>query len=349
MTGWLARVAELVAAEGCAARIAIIAARGPTPREVGAAVLVTASRREGKIGRGALETAAVARARSLLVEVAGSAAGPRWLREIHEVSTGPVLGASSDGVITILIEVFGPAEIAHLHSERATTGDDPMLVRPLLGGGRASVVGSPVAAPEFPKDDRPTAVAAAQAQLSGEPARRQLLVEADGQRWLLERLGPRAVPFYVYGTGLVARALVEKLAGLPFDVVWVDTDAARLAGPLPGHVTALTSPDPVTVARGAAAGSFHVVMTQSHELDFSIAKALLEAGSFGHLGVIGSRMKRKRLEAMLERDGIPSAAQARLVCPVGLPGIKSKAPAVIAVAIAAQALIALRTNETVDA
>ena len=53
-------------------------------------------------------------------------------------------------------------------------------------------------------------------------------------------------------------------------------------------------------------------------------------------------MKRKRLLARLGGEGFAPDTLQRLACPIGLPGIKSKTPAVVAVSVAAQALLALQ-------
>lgn len=333
MNSWLTRLGERVAAEGRIARITILAARGPTPREIGATMLVTGRGQEGKIGRGPLEAKAVAWAREILACTNAPTRQPAWERHVREFATGDVLGASSGGSISVLVEVLGEAELAELTTLEAGA----VLARPLASGAPGHLL-----APHTAQRELPHAVTQALMRMQHAPHLSRLLVETAQGQWLLERLGLPAVPFYVYGTGLVARALIEKLAGLPFDVVCIDTDAARFATPLPQHARAMPAADPAALAGSAPPGSFHIVMTQSHELDYDIARALMIAGRFGHLGMIGSRMKRKRLEAMLERDGIASSVRARLVCPVGLSAIKSKVPAVIAIAIAAEALIALQ-------
>jgi xanthine dehydrogenase accessory factor len=189
-----------------------------------------------------------------------------------------------------------------------------------------------------------TALAALRASLGQTCALSHGPHQACTERWLAERLAPPAAPFYVYGTGLIARALVRALSGLPFEVVWIDQDSSRFPPSPPIHVTLLPSDRQPEIARDAPADTFHAVMTVSHELDFAIVRAVLESGRFGYLGVIGSRMKRKRLEARLGECGIPAERLARLACPIGLPEIDSKTPAVIAISIAAQALQSLQSR-----
>ena len=333
---WLGRIAALSATDGLVARITIIEAEGPTPREVGAAILVTINTAEGKIGRGRLEQRAIEAARRMIAE---AAVGPavQWHREVVTCETGPVLGASSGGRIGLLIEVFGAAEVATFSA--MPTGRS-IVIRSVASGQPLLVCG------DDDTDDSaglPAQVATALTTMQHDPSCSQLLVEASDRlapRWLLERIAPRHVALYVYGTGLVARALVRVLAGLPFEVVWVDTDPPHFPADAAVQVPKVAVADPAEFARAAAPGSFHVVMTVSHEIDHAVCRALLAANVFGFAGVIGSRMKRKRLLARLAEDGIAAPVLDRLVCPVGLAGIKSKAPAVIAVSIAAQALLA---------
>jgi len=63
---------------------------------------------------------------------------------------------------------------------------------------------------------------------------------------------------------------------------------------------------------------------------------VLRRGDFAYLGLIGSATKRARFVARLRAAGIPEAALARLVCPIGAEGIPGKEPGVIALAAAAE-------------
>ena len=62
----------------------------------------------------------------------------------------------------------------------------------------------------------------------------------------------------------------------------------------------------------------------------------LQRGDFAWLGLIGSKTKRRRFVHRLEQRGIRPAQLERLVCPVGLSGIRGKQPATIAISLAAQ-------------
>ena len=94
------------------------------------------------------------------------------------------------------------------------------------------------------------------------------------------------------------------------------------------------------------AGSFVLVMSHSHQLDLALVHAALADSRFVHVGLIGSKTKRARFEKRLAEAGVAPARIAELICPIGIGGIHSKAPAVIAAATVAELLMrdeALRT------
>lgn len=158
----------------------------------------------------------------------------------------------------------------------------------------------------------------------------------DPASWQLP--APRFV-LRLYGAGHVGRAIVRLLADIDCRVHWVDEREAEFpAGPLPPHVERLCVEPVDAEVRAAAAGDFHLVLTHSHDLDLALARAILERGDFGWFGLIGSATKRARFEARLAERGIAPERLARLVCPIGLPGIEGKEPAVIALAVVAQML-----------
>jgi len=147
----------------------------------------------------------------------------------------------------------------------------------------------------------------------------------------------------LHGAGHVGQALVRLLATLPCRVQWVDSRdeaaaAVQAMGPLPPHIQLVPSDDPVAEVRAASPGTWFLVMTHSHALDLDLVQAVLARGDAGWLGLIGSATKRARFERRLAERGLGEAVNAQLTCPVGLPGIAGKAPAVVAMAVAAQLL-----------
>jgi xanthine dehydrogenase accessory factor len=89
----------------------------------------------------------------------------------------------------------------------------------------------------------------------------------------------------------------------------------------------------------APPGASYLVMTHSHALDQRLAEAILARLDVGWFGLIGSKTKRKQFEHRLRARGFEPARIEAMACPIGLPGITSKEPAVIAASVCAQLLI----------
>jgi xanthine dehydrogenase accessory factor len=232
--------------------------------------------------------------------------------------------------------VFGACERAHLHRlVRDCDAAGGLILRHLAEG-----------TPPFVATDRkehhsewPLGVTrAVREMLSGARPRAPLLVRGHKGEptWFIEPLARPMHRLYVYGAGHVGRAIVRVLEDLPFVVTWVDTSASRFPERIPPHATAEITPDPAALAGSAGAGACHLVLTYSHALDLAICHSLLRRGDFRFLGLIGSATKRARFLKRLAELGIGEVQLKRLVCPIGLPGIGGKEPAVIAVSVAAQ-------------
>jgi xanthine dehydrogenase accessory factor len=82
----------------------------------------------------------------------------------------------------------------------------------------------------------------------------------------------------------------------------------------------------------------YVVLTHDHGLDYELCRLILMRGDAAWLGLIGSASKSARFRSRLLRNGVSAPMLAGLTCPIGIPGIASKFPAAIAIAIAAQLL-----------
>ncbi len=143
---------------------------------------------------------------------------------------------------------------------------------------------------------------------------------------------------YLFGAGHVGKAIVPRLAGLPFDVTWVDSRDGMFPDLLPTNVRAVRSQDPVEQVRRARSDAAYLVMTHSHALDYDICRAILTRGDFCFAGLIGSHTKAARFAHRMAREGMPAERIGRLVCPIGIAGIDSKLPEAIAIGVAAQLL-----------
>lgn len=156
---------------------------------------------------------------------------------------------------------------------------------------------------------------------------------------VIETFGVKPRRLYLYGAGHVGRALVLALAPLPFEVIWIDPRPAAFPRAVPGNVTLVEALHPVSELKSAPAGSFVLIMSHSHALDLAVTDAALRNPEIAHVGLIGSATKRARFEKRLREAGAAEDRIASLICPIGVLGIDSKEPAVIAAATAAQLLV----------
>jgi xanthine dehydrogenase accessory factor len=159
----------------------------------------------------------------------------------------------------------------------------------------------------------------------------------------------------LHGAGHVGQAIVHLLRDLDCTVRWIDqradtasddpllNDRTRLPSPevlatLPPHIGWHPTDEPTDAVRDAPPGACHLVLTHRHDLDLRIIEAVLRRGDFAFAGLIGSQTKRARFLHRLEAAGLPPDTLARMTCPIGLPGLTGKEPAVIAVSVVAQLL-----------
>ncbi|WP_085316553.1 xanthine dehydrogenase accessory protein XdhC [Derxia lacustris] len=326
MKDWLDECAALAAAGVPAVRVVVVAVRGSAPRGEGAWIVVTRDGLAGSVGGGHLEWQATAIARELL---GADDAAPRFTRNFI---LGATLGQCCGGAVELMFERIVPGDAARLADWQARRAADAALcvVTPLApgeGGGAASAGATLLAI-----DARHPLAAVLDA--SAEAA---TVTRLDGARQLVERLTPPRPCVCIYGAGHVGSALVAVLAPLPLRLRWIDTREAVFAAVPPG-VACIETDSPADEALRAPPDALHIVLTHNHELDFEVVRRLLADGRFGWLGMIASRTKVARFRSRLAARGIGPEALARLVAPIGVPGIASKLPAAIAIAVAAQLL-----------
>ena len=304
-------IERLIAEHGAAALVTLVEARGSSPRDPGARMVVRPDGGFfGTIGGGALEWMALAEAQSLLAHLENGR-----LRRLDK-ALGPELGQCCGGRVILTVEGFdatdGEMVTAFAAAERAgllvtiAASDGTRLVRRRFAGH------------EGPQG----------------PAYTRL---PDGQ--IIERFGAETTRLFLFGAGHVGRNLVLALAPLPFTVTWVDPRPNAFPRHVPGSATCVAEPHPVRLLEQTPDRAFVAIMTHSHALDLDLTAAALRAGRFAYVGLIGSQTKRARFARAMSKIGIARERIDRLVCPIGLTEITDKAPAAIAASVAAQLLI----------
>lgn len=149
-------------------------------------------------------------------------------------------------------------------------------------------------------------------------------------------------PVALFGGGHVGHALVHALCPLPFQVRWIDSRDGVFPPALPPTVWVEHS-DPVHHAVADLAPHSHVlVMSFSHAEDLDIVAACLDRWrarrDLPFIGLIGSRTKWATFRHRLEARGYTDDEMGRITCPIGVPGVRGKSPAVIAASVVAQLL-----------
>ena len=144
-------------------------------------------------------------------------------------------------------------------------------------------------------------------------------------------------PLLLFGAGHVGRALVLALAPLPFAIGWIDSRQDAFPAHIPANTSPIQTDDPAAEIGRAPPDAFVLVMTHDHPLDLAITAEALARG-FPFVGLIGSKTKRARFEKRFRELGIAAERVQALACPIGVPQIRGKEPAVIAASVAAQLL-----------
>ena len=160
---------------------------------------------------------------------------------------------------------------------------------------------------------------------------------------LLEPL-PVVPAVAVFGIGHVGLELARILARHDLDLHLVDSRPAQLT---PERLAVLDDALaavhvhqvpvlPELVLAELPTGAHVLVMTHDHAEDAALCDAALRTPGLASIGLIGSAGKWARFRRALVADGAPDPD--RITCPIGLPGLAGKDPAVIAVGVAAALL-----------
>jgi xanthine/CO dehydrogenase XdhC/CoxF family maturation factor len=98
------------------------------------------------------------------------------------------------------------------------------------------------------------------------------------------------------------------------------------------------APVPEAAIADLPTGTHVLIMTHDHIEDLAITDQALRRDGLGSIGLIGSASKWSRFRAKLTELGHSEEDLARVTTPIGIPGVTGKAPASIAVSVAARIL-----------
>jgi xanthine dehydrogenase accessory factor len=300
--------------------VTVAAADGSVPREPGARMLVTRDAQFDTIGGGHLEMRACEISREMLTSSAAAE------RRIERFPLGPGLGQCCGGVVHLAFERIGHDACEHFASPdedrwRLVALDAP--IPPSLYNREGQVLsGPPQPLLAWFDRERPC----------------HLMRDSEGMRWLVDPCRVRRADLVLFGAGHVGAAIIRGLAELPCHVTWVDERDDMFPSKVPANVKIETTDTPEALVDAAPAGASFLVMTHSHALDQRLAEAILRRPDVRWFGLIGSKTKRMQFEHRMRERGIATEHLATMVCPIGIPGITGKQPAVIAASVCAQLL-----------
>ncbi|MFC5458424.1 xanthine dehydrogenase accessory protein XdhC [Massilia niabensis] len=306
--------------------VTVAIVEGSVPREPGAKMLVMRDGFAGTIGGGHLEHRAIEMARAMLEE----GGTPR----LERFALGPSLGQCCGGIAHLMFEVADRDQMALLNTRRNL---DTIRVVALDGGWALfDGDGTQLAGGPVPAFDGTLGT--------------HVMHDPSGRRWLVDPVVAPRAHLMLFGAGHVGAAIVRALAELPCRVTWVDERDDMFPSGVPANVTVEATDTPEALVDAAAPGTTFLVMTHSHALDLRLSIAILSrpasTQSADWFGLIGSDTKRRQFEHRLRERGIDNARIDAMVCPIGLPGIAGKAPAVIATSSAAQLLTVWEALDT---
>lgn len=325
MNEWIDELRDLSAAGEPAVLVTVAGVRGSAPREIGAKMIVTDRETIGTIGGGQLEYQST--------RVAADMLGEKTLA-LRSFPLGASMGQCCGGVVEILFEpVDGgmPAwlrDLASLHGQR----EPAVLVTRISRSAPLKYVVTADGIYGIGEED-------ADAAMTGK-ARDVLGAGPAAQRSVQEFFEPVVVPdlnIAVFGAGHVGSAVVAALSRLDANIRWVDSRRG-IFRKVPENVRAIESAEPALEVAAMRPGSYYLVMTHSHALDFEICDRVLRRGDARYCGLIGSLSKRRRFVKRYRQQGMPDAKIRELTCPIGVGGITGKKPAEIAVSVAAEIL-----------
>ena len=304
---WLSAALECIAAGDPAVLVTVAEAKGSTPRESGAKMLVRARDIVGSVGGGQLELMAIDAARRL---IADGARQPDLMR----YSLGPDLGQCCGGAVRLLLEPLSKTDRRWLTQWQAQAAkSETCLLATSSNGGK-----SWAAADGIEEDAR--------------------IVEAAKGWQVVEAVRRSSRPLWLFGAGHVGRALAKVLAELSFEVTWLDGRFDGFPEQIPAGIQHIVAPRLADKVDEAPPATLFLVLTHSHQVDLDICDRVLRRDDFAFLGLIGSATKKARFLSALKGRGHNAAALERLVCPIGLAQITGKQPMAIAVSVAAQLL-----------
>jgi xanthine dehydrogenase accessory factor len=148
----------------------------------------------------------------------------------------------------------------------------------------------------------------------------------------------------IFGAGHVCQALAPIVAQLPCHLTVFDARASWLEPLEHQGIQTQCLASSIEMIEALLPGTYLVIMTHDHTLDYELTRLALEKQIFPYVGLIGSAGKKQRFTYRLKEQLSCPEQVDQLVCPIGHPQIKGKLPVQVAISIAAQLNIRLEQD-----
>lgn len=305
--------------------VTVVRADGSTPREVGATMLLQFNlqqqwQQSDTIGGGHLEFQAINIAKAMLKDT------DTCVRRIERFNLSARLGQCCGGVVWLLFEKISPAEIA---------SDLSASLQAWRAGQRIWRTVSHQYASTWQ-------IAETEQQLNFE------FHSTSHEEWQFgQQIKPYAMQVLICGAGHVGEAIVRYLLPIGVRVKWIDQRDDVFPLDLLEQVQCLTTDTLDAEIEHFDRSGAILILTHDHQLDLQLCFTALKptAKPFAYVGMIGSKSKRAIFEKRMQIRGYTPETLQRLVCPIGIEGISSKQPAMIAIAVVAQLLQAFNVKK----
>ena len=305
-TDWLDVLIGHLGRDQSCVLVTVARTQGSAPRAAGSTMVVGPDDIGETIGGGHLEWQAIHLARKLLADVSAQP-------HISRFNLGARLGQCCGGVVWLILERIPASSLDQWIELSAAVDRNESLHRQVNGTDHASSW-----------------------TIATTPGHGTTL-GGNLERWSFsQEISATRFPVYLFGAGHVAQALARQLKPLGAQLTWIDTRDEAFSGIDIAGIRAVVTDTPESEVAEAPAGTYFLIMTHSHTLDFALCEQIYTRHDFAYFGLIGSCSKRLSFEHRLLDRGLSPDRLAELTCPIGIRGIISKEPQAIALSVAAQ-------------
>ncbi|WP_213073710.1 xanthine dehydrogenase accessory protein XdhC [Acinetobacter ihumii] len=313
---WWRDLVEWQAQGVAAVLVTVVRADGSTPREVGASMLLRLDQQQqiqqsDTIGGGHLEFQAIDIAKNMLLSLDARQ------QFVERFNLSARLGQCCGGVMWLLFEKIEAVHHDLVACEKAWQKGQRIVRQ--ISNKQTSIWSI--------ANDSSTVLNCDFQQ-----------VDTDWQ-WV-QTVQPYAMKVMIFGAGHVGEAIVRCLLPIGVQISWVDSRDDIFPEDLTEQIDCISTDLPETeIAHFDRKGAI-LILTHDHQLDLQLCFEALKPSEqpFAFVGMIGSKSKRAIFEKRMSARGYTQTDLQRLICPIGMTGITSKQPAIIAVSVVAQLL-----------